>query len=414
MPVPEQSIQSAIRAARDQAEQVLTTATAQQRAGGMAAETWQALQNAWEELRAGEDELARQGALLEELSRQEPLLSVFDRAGVAVAVTDDVGRVLRATGAMRRLLGARDGRLLADGMPRALARTLRDVLAQAKLSPGRPAQASLTAGPGGVASGWVLCAVTPVTDGGAAEAVWAAHLGERNAVASGAPEAEAESVREIAGLRATTESLESLLVDLSRHVVAALDGADGVSVTLLTPGSLGATSEAVEAADRLQYALQEGPCYEAMRTGKLQWTESAHDDPRWPQLSAAFADARAFRSILAVPLFAGPDIIGVLNVYSADANVFDETTHRVARVLAGPVAATLADARAYTEQSELVTGLRQAVESHRQIGEAVGIIVVSEGVDPDTAFARLRTRSNNSNRKLREIAAEIVADATPR
>lgn len=410
MQVPDESIQAAIRAARDQAEQVLTTATAQQRAGGTAADTWQALQNAWEELRASEDELARQSVLLEELSRQEPLLSIFDRAGAAVAVTDEAGRVVRATNAMRRLLGARDGRFLADGMPRTVARVLRDVLAQAKVSPGRPAHASLTSASGDSAAGWVLCSVTPVIDGGDAEAVWVAHLGERTADASGASEA----VHEIAGLRATTESLQELLSDLSRHVVDALDGADGVSVTLLEPGSLGATSAAVEAADRLQYALQEGPCYDAMRTGKLKWTDSAHDDPRWPRLSTAFAQARAFRSILAVPLVAGTDVVGVLNVYATDANVFDETTHRIAQVLAGPVAATLTDARAYTKQSQLVAGLRQAVESHRKIGQAVGIIMALEGVDPDTAFARLRTRSNNSNRKLHEIAAEIVADATPR
>lgn len=410
MRVPDESIQDAIRAARDQAEQVLTTATARQMAGGTAADTWEALQNAWEELRASEDELARQSALLEELSRQKPLLSIFDRAGVAVAVTDEVGRVLRATDAMRRLLGARDGRFLADGMPRTVARALREVLAQAKLSPGRPAHASLTSASGDTVPGWMLCSVTPVIDGGDAEAIWVAHLGERATGVSGASEA----VQEIAGLRATAESLQELLSDLSQHVVAALDGADGVSVTLLEPGSLGATNAAVEAADRLQYALQEGPCYDAMRTGKLQWTESAHDDSRWPRLATAFADARAYRSILAVPLFDGPDVVGVLNVYATDMNVFDETTHRIARVLAGPVAATLADARAYTEQSELVAGLRHAVESHRKIGQAVGVIVVSEGVDPEEAFARLRTRSNNSNRKLHEIAAEIVADASPR
>lgn len=308
MPVPDESVQAAIKAAREQAEKVLAAAAAQQTPGGMAADIREALQNAVEALRAGEDELARQGALLEELSRREPLPSAVDRAGAPAA---------------------------------------------------------------------------------------------------------SEAVQEIAGLRSTAESLQELLTDLSGHVVAALDGADGVSVTLLTPGSLGATSDAVDAADRMQYALQEGPCYEAMRTGKLQWTDSAHDDPRWPRLAAAFADAGAFRSILGVPLFAGADIVGVLNVYATDAHVFDETTCRIARVLAGPVAATLADARAYTEQSELVAGLRRAVASHRQIGQAIGILMATEGVDADTAFARLRVRSNNTNRKLHEIAEEIVADAQP-
>ena len=409
--IPGESVQAAIRAARDQAEQVLTTATAQEMTGGAAPETWQALQTAWEELRVGEEELARQGTLLEELSRREPLLSVFDRAGAAVVITDEHGRVHRATEVARRTLGAADGGFLPENLPRAAARTFREVLARAKLAPGHPAHALLPTDSGPTASGWVLCALTPAIDGEDAQAVWLVHL-DTDAVDSTPPIPDV--VREIAGLRVTTESLHELLSDLSQYVVAALSQADGASVTLLTPGSLGATNSAVEAADRLQYALQEGPCYDALRTGKQQSTGMAHDDARWPRLGTALTDARAFRSIAAVPLFAGTDITGVLNIYAVAPDAFDETDHRMARILAGPVAATLADARAYTEQSELVAGLRQAVDSHRRIGQAIGVMMVTDGVDSDTAFARLRKRSNETNRKLRDIAAEVVEAAAPR
>lgn len=223
----------------------------------------------------------------------------------------------------------------------------------------------------------------------------------------------AAAVREIAELRVASESLDALLGQLSAYVVVAVESADGASVTLLTPGSLGATDAAVEESDRLQYMLREGPCHDAMRTGEVRWSGAAVTDPRWPRLGAAMQSNGGFRSILAVPLDTGERVEGVLNVYARHGDAFDETSRRIARVLAGPIAATLADARAYSEQADLVSGLQQAVDSHSQIGQAVGILMVREGLDADAAFARLRRISNDTNRKLRDVAAAIVSDATP-
>jgi hypothetical protein len=53
--------------------------------------------------------------------------------------------------------------------------------------------------------------------------------------------------------------------------------------------------------------------------------------------------------------------------------------------------------------------LDQALRSSRTIGAAMGLIMASRHVDEDEAFAILKAASQNSNRKLREIAAELVA-----
>jgi len=237
-------------------------------------------------------------------------------------------------------------------------------------------------------------------------------LARKAAPGDGRPRADG-AVREIAELRVASESLDTLLAHLSAYVVDALDRAGGASVTLLAPGSLGATDAAVEAADRVQYTLREGPCYEALRTGEARWTGAADGDPRWPRLSAAMRADGRFSSILAIPLHTEDGVEGVLNVYARQGDAFDETSRRIAGILGRPIAATLSDARAYSEQTDLVAGLRQATESHSRIGQAVGILIVRDGVGADEAFARLRRMSNDTNRKLRDVAAAIVTEATP-
>lgn len=52
--------------------------------------------------------------------------------------------------------------------------------------------------------------------------------------------------------------------------------------------------------------------------------------------------------------------------------------------------------------------LEQALISSRTIGAAVGILMASRQVSQDAAFTMLREASQRSNRKLRDLAAELV------
>ena len=52
--------------------------------------------------------------------------------------------------------------------------------------------------------------------------------------------------------------------------------------------------------------------------------------------------------------------------------------------------------------------LKQAIQSHRAIGQAVGILVERYRITPAQAFDRLRQASQIQNTKLRELAAKVV------
>lgn len=56
-----------------------------------------------------------------------------------------------------------------------------------------------------------------------------------------------------------------------------------------------------------------------------------------------------------------------------------------------------------------VEQLQTALRTSRIIGQAIGIVMTRRFVTQDEAFTLLRRASNNTNRKLREIAEDIVS-----
>ncbi len=64
------------------------------------------------------------------------------------------------------------------------------------------------------------------------------------------------------------------------------------------------------------------------------------------------------------------------------------------------------------EEREHAANLEQALASNREIGMALGFVMASQGCDAQTAFERLRSISQRTNIKLRDIAAEVVRSAT--
>jgi AmiR/NasT family two-component response regulator len=59
-----------------------------------------------------------------------------------------------------------------------------------------------------------------------------------------------------------------------------------------------------------------------------------------------------------------------------------------------------------------VEGLKQAMRSRAVIEQAKGVIIGATRCTPDEAFDLLRQQSQHQNRKLHDIAAEIVDDVT--
>jgi AmiR/NasT family two-component response regulator len=55
-----------------------------------------------------------------------------------------------------------------------------------------------------------------------------------------------------------------------------------------------------------------------------------------------------------------------------------------------------------------VTQLKVARDSNRRIGMAMGIVMSQQQVDETVAFDMLRRISQNTNRKLRDVAEDVI------
>jgi len=190
--------------------------------------------------------------------------------------------------------------------------------------------------------------------------------------------------------------------------VEALPGADCASITSQPnshrpPETLAATAQAANATDQLQYRTGQGPCLQALTSVELIQVDNLSTDPRWPELSAA-AHRSALHSVLSIPVTAVGNTAQSLNVYAERPNGFSTAQHAAA-YLSGAVTGLALTALRERDRAE---HLSIALDTNRQIGAAMGILMAEHRCNYDEAFTALRTVSQHLHRKLREVADEVV------
>jgi GAF domain-containing protein len=223
-------------------------------------------------------------------------------------------------------------------------------------------------------------------------------------------EAIEESLRALTRFFVNDGTLGDTLLRVS-EMACAFTPAKYAGITLMVEGSprtgVFTNPEAPEI-DEAQYRSGEGPCMYAFRDQEPYRIDSTVEDPRWPEFSGRAA-AHGILSTLSVPLAAGGRNLGALNLYAETANAFTESHERRARMFADQACIALANAQVYWDARQLNENLTQAIESRERISQAVGILIAAGGRTPDEAFQVLVQASQRENRKVRDIAEEVVA-----
>lgn len=192
----------------------------------------------------------------------------------------------------------------------------------------------------------------------------------------------------------------------------ALDRVPGVHSVSVTHGvrhgfaTLAATDATARAADRLQFTLGTGPCLAAAVSSPVVGSDDLLTETRWDGWGPRVATGLGVRSVLAVRLTdqTSEDLAAALNLYSRDPDAFDESSRLLAMLLATHAAQAVSVALLRDE----ALNLRQAVETNREIGAAVGVLMATRKLTREQAFDILRIASQNQNRKLRDIATDVV------
>jgi GAF domain-containing protein len=162
--------------------------------------------------------------------------------------------------------------------------------------------------------------------------------------------------------------------------------------------------------DQAQYESGHGPCLEAFRQGSAIVVESLAGDDRWPEFAAA-AMAHGVRSTLSMPMLAGARPVGAMNFYAGVDRAFGAAEEEVGRLFAAQAAVVLVNAEAYWDARLKSEHLERALAGREVIDLAKGIIMNTTHCGPDQAFETLVKQSQGENRKLRDVAADIVARA---
>lgn len=169
--------------------------------------------------------------------------------------------------------------------------------------------------------------------------------------------------------------------------------------------TVGATSADLEAADRFQNELGEGPCLESIERDDVIHVADLTSDERWLRWGRPVAEQLGFRSVLSANMMVQDREIGALNVYARSAHAFTRDDVEQAPFFAAHAAAAIASVRK-AEQ------LRQALTTRVLIGQAEGILMERFEMTADQAFAYLARLSQHRNEKLRDLAAGIIDSRT--
>jgi GAF domain-containing protein len=220
-----------------------------------------------------------------------------------------------------------------------------------------------------------------------------------------------QALRELDDLRYSAGKLDEALrrIVLATHRLFAVDGA---GLMLLDPEQLlrnvAVSDRRVDHLEQLQIEHGEGPCVDAFEDKTLVDAVDLDNEDRWPSFSPAAA-GRGLRAVLASPIPYNQHAIGVVAVFSAKARPWSPEGELALVTFTDLAALCIANTMASEERGEMAGQLQRALDARVVIEQAKGALVAREGLTEREAFERMRRRARREQRRVVDIAAEVMA-----
>jgi ANTAR domain-containing protein/GAF domain-containing protein len=198
---------------------------------------------------------------------------------------------------------------------------------------------------------------------------------------------------------------------LATRSVELLD-ADAAGIMLADPhGCLHVMASSAEEARLLElYELQndEGPCLDCYRSGR----PAARDDlpamrSAWPAFTEQL-QGLGFHSAQALPMRLRDDTIGALNLFRLEPGRLTDADLGIGQAMADVATVGLIQERAIAASERLAIQLQTALSSRVQLEQAKGVLAQRAGLPMDQAFQLMRAYARSNNRRLSDVAAEII------
>ena len=189
-----------------------------------------------------------------------------------------------------------------------------------------------------------------------------------------------------------------------QNAVALIPGCDEGSISVVLGRqkvhSEAASGELPRVVDALQERLGQGPCLDAAYEHTTVRVPDMAAETRWPDFTPGALAAGA-AGMMSLQLFVHGDDLGALNLFSRQADRFDDESEHIGLLFAAHAAL------AYAAVQEHARGAHNVV-TRQLIGQAQGILMERHKITEDQAFALLVKASQHTNTKLRDVADELV------
>ena len=222
----------------------------------------------------------------------------------------------------------------------------------------------------------------------------------------------AETLVGLADTLVTDFDVVDLLSTLAERITEVISATD-VGFVLADPlGRLhvmAASTERVRLLDLFEVQSSEGPCLDCYTHGRgIVNVDLEQAGPTWPHFTPMAREA-GYRTVHAFPMSLRDHVIGAVNIFHATPVAVAEHDLHLVQALADMATIALLQERAVRRATEVAEQLDHALNSRIVIEQAKGAISERAQVDVDLAFGWLRGYARSHNRRLAEVAAEIVS-----
>lgn len=220
----------------------------------------------------------------------------------------------------------------------------------------------------------------------------------------------ADRVAAVARLLEAEEAEDEALRRLTGLGAELVPGGSAVAVTIAADRSaltFAASDQRLDSLHYLQFDADEGPVVETLRHNEPRRIDDAAAERRWPAFCRAAAEA-GFISVLSLPLRTDRQPAGAVALYGSGPGVFRGAAHDIALLFAAQGGTAVHNAKLYRTCRRMVDNLHAGLESRAVIEQAKGILHAELGVSPAEAFHLLSRFSQNTNQRVRKIAADLV------
>jgi len=219
-------------------------------------------------------------------------------------------------------------------------------------------------------------------------------------------------LRDLSRIVLSDRSLDEVLTEVLRLATRTIPGAQAASLTLVREEGAVTAAHCGDVAldvDHLQYEQGSGPCLEASRGGIVVRVDDLAADDRFGPVGPRAA-ALGVHSCLAMPLPYQGSSIGALSAYSTRPGAFaTPDAVPIGLDVAEALAVAVLNAESHAQLDSQAHNLSVAVNNRAVIEQAKGVLMAQQHVGPEQAFELLRAASQRANRKVRDVAAGVVA-----